>query len=161
MTKLFIFVEGSDDKRFFESYYSSIDIKTILYANMTTKEISNYIKSIKSLKNADYIFFADADGASIEDKIDTISKKYPACEKTKIRIVQWEIESWYLAGLDSSKCLKYKIKYLSHTDGVSKEKFISMLPKGMSRVTFQIEILKYFNKEEAKSRNNSFRIFAT
>lgn len=160
MAKLYIFVEGSDDERFFKSYYDPAKIKIIPYANMPTKDITNYLKSIQSMNNSDYLFFADADGASIDDKTEIISKKYPLCEREKIRIVQWEIESWYLAGLDSLNCAKYKIKYLPHTNDVSKEKFISMLPKGHTRVTFQIEILKCFNQEEAKNRNYSFRVFA-
>ena len=102
-----------------------------------------------------------ADGATVEHKIEKVAQKYPMVDKSKIRIVQREIESWYLAGLDKINCTKYKIKYLERTDEVSKEKFDSMIPKKLDHTSFQIEILKYFDKECAKSRNYSFDSFAS
>ena len=158
---LFLFVEGSDDKRFFESYYKNQDIKIILYATETNKSIYGYIKSIEKLHNSDYLFFADADGTTIDAKTEIIHKKYPMCDKSKIRIVQREIESWYLAGVNLSSCNKYKIKYFPRTDDISKEKFDSILPKNQTHISFQQEILKNFDKDCAKSRNYSFDSFAS
>lgn len=156
---LFIFVEGNDDKRFFEAYYKFEKVTFIPYKCLSNKVIKGYIDSFGEM-GADYLFFTDADGATIEAKLEKAIKKYPMCDKTKIRIVQREIESWYLAGLDQANCTKYKVKYLPKTDDVSKEKFDSMIPKGYTHITFQIEILKHFDKECAKIRNLSFSRFA-
>lgn len=158
---LFIFVEGRDDKRFFESYYKPEKVIFVEYKTMSNKEIQAYINSFSRITTADYLFFADADGASIKDKLDKTAKKYPMCDKSKIRIVQREIESWYLAGLNQTICAKYKVKYIPRTDDVSKEKFNSMVPKGHNHTSFQVEILKHFDKECAKSRNYSFESFAS
>ena len=157
---LFVFVEGSDDRRFFNHYYGSQEVNIIPYKPMTNKKIASYINSATALKS-DYLFFADADGATVEHKIENVAQKYPMVDKTKIRIVQREIESWYLAGFDKTNCAKYRIKYLERTDEVSKEKFDSMIPKKLDHTSFQIEILKYYDKECAKSRNFSFDNFAS
>lgn len=157
---LFVFVEGSDDRRFFEHYYESTKVKIISYKSMTNKKIASYIETANALKY-DYLFFADADGATVEQKAEKVSQKYPMVDKTKIIIVQQEIESWYLAGLNKANCTKYKIKYLERTDEVSKEKFDSMVPKKLDHTSFQMEILKYFDKKCAKSRNHSFANFAS
>lgn len=156
---LFVFVEGSDDRRFFNHYYESQKVNIIPYKQMANKKIASYINSVKALKS-DYLFFADADGATIEHKIEIVAQRYPMVEKSKIRIVQREIESWYLAGLDKTNCTKYKIKYLERTDEVSKEKFDALIPQKLDHTSFQVEILKHFNKDCAKSRNYSFNNFA-
>ena len=158
---LFIFVEGRDDKRFFESYYKPEKVVFVEYKTMSNKEIQGYINSFSRIPSADYLFFADADGAEIKDKLEKIAKKYPMCDKNKIRIVQREIESWYLAGFNPVSCAKHKIKFLPRTDEVSKEKFNSMIPKGHNHISFQVEILKCFDKECAKSRNYSFKNFTS
>ena len=164
MKLLFLLVEGDDDKRFLEAYYHSkcrdTEIRIIKYASWSPKDISNLIRSFPNFRNADYLFFADADGATIGHKIDVIKKRYPVCDESKIRIVQHEIESWYIAGLSQSMCTKYKVKYVSHTDDLSKEKFDSMIPRGYTHISFQVEILKRYDVELAKSRNISFRSFA-
>ena len=77
---LFVFVEGSDDRRFFEHYYESTKVKIISYKSMTNKKIASYIETANALKY-DYLFFADADGATVEQK----QKK---CHKN----IQWLIK---------------------------------------------------------------------
>lgn len=164
MKFLYLFVEGNDDERFLKSYchskYQGVEIRFVQYAKLTGRQISSLINALPNFRHADYFFFADADGATIEAKIDIVKSKYPYCDASKIRIVQREIESWYIAGLRESMCIKHKIKYIPHTDDLSKEKFDSMLPKGYTHISFQVEILKNYDVELAKSRNASFRNFA-
>ena len=71
---LYIFVEGSDDERFFSylkdkilmSKYAYVEIPT--YAGEKKSKIKSYISSIESM-NSKYIFVADKDNfANIEQK---------------------------------------------------------------------------------------------
>lgn len=160
MDKLYVFVEGSDDERFFRYYFSKKNVKIIQYANMPHKDFANLVQTISHTKNADYIIVADADGASINEKKDKVTEKRPTCDTSKVFISQYEIESWYIAGLNISDSAKYKVKYISCTDSISKEKFKTLIPKGYTSVSFKVEILKCFDLESAKSRNTSFGIFA-
>ena len=164
MTFLYLFVEGNDDERFLKSFcrskYRGVEIRFVQYATLTGKQISSLIHALPNFRHADYFFFADADGATVEAKIDIVKRKHPYCDESKIRIVQREIESWYIAGLSEGMCTKHKIKYIPHTDDLSKEKFDSMLPRGYTHISFQVEILKHYDVELAKSRNTSFRNFA-
>lgn len=160
MDKLFIFVEGSDDERFFRHYYSGRNVKMVQYANMPSKEFSSYIQTITHMNAADYIIVADSDGASIDDKKRKIIEKHPICNISKVFISQREIESWYIAGLNRCDSAKYRVKYIFCTDNISKEKFDLLIPKGYTPTSFKVEILKFYDFEEAKYRNASFKIFA-
>lgn len=160
MNKLYVFVEGSDDERFFRYYFSKKNVKIIQYANMSHKDFANLVRTISYTSNVDYIILTDADGASIDEKKGKFTEKRPTCDCSKVFISQYEIESWYIAGFNSIDCAKYKIKYIDCTDSVSKEKFETIIPKGFTPVSFKIEILKCFDLESAKKRNTSFRLFA-
>ena len=156
---LFVFVEGSDDERFFKHYYRSSNVKIIQYARMSNKEFTNYVNTIKI--NNDYIVITDSDGATEDEKKKIFVEKHPCCEYSKVYVARWEIESWYLAGWSSKEAEKYKVKYIYNTNQVSKEKFRSLTPKNFDSVSFQMEILKTFDCSLAISRNTSFSTFAT
>lgn len=158
MIELFVFVEGSDDERFFRWYFEERNVKIIPYASMQKKEITGIIKSLE-YRGIDYIFTADADGASIEEKTDKIVEKY-GVDSQAVSIVQYEIESWYLAGIDEEETKKYKIRYYSNTDDITKEKFNSMIPKRYTSISFKIDILKKFKVGVAKERNKTFCSFS-
>lgn len=160
MDVLYVFVEGSDDERFFRFYFSTENVKIIQYARMTHKDFTKFLHSISHMKNADYIIIADADGASIDAKKEKVSEKHPVCDTSKVFISQHEIESWYIAGLNSNDSAKYKVKYINCTDSISKEKFETLIPKNFSPVSFKVEILKCFDLQAAINRNTSFGIFA-
>ncbi|MHC4361138.1 MAG: hypothetical protein ACYSTN_10185, partial [Planctomycetota bacterium] len=75
-------------------------------------------------------------------------------------VIVKEIESWYLAGLDSKNCKKLGIKVFRKTDNITKEQFDKLRPRKFnSRIDFMIEILKRFSMETAKRKNKSFDYF--
>lgn len=159
MEYFFIFVEGSDDERFVNSVLKEENVKIIKYAKEKKEYINNYIKSIKSMTNCDYIVICDIDSKSLIQKKNEIVLQFPACEKEKIIVSIAEIESWYIAGVDEATSKLMKIKYIYYTEDITKEKFDQMIPKKMDRINFMIEILKKFNLGEAILRNNSLNIF--
>jgi len=161
MKKLYVFVEGSDDERFVRYYFKNRDVQIIQYANMPYKEFGNLVQTISHTSNADYVVLADADGATIEAKKSKFIKRRPKCSSSKVFISQHEIESWYIAGLNNSNSIKYKVKNISCTDTFSKEEFDKLIPKGFTSISFKVEILKLFDVDLAKSRNTSFEIFAS
>lgn len=159
MEWLFVFVEGPDDERFVNTILGKDNIKVIKYAREKKEHINNYIKSIKSMPNCDYIVICDIDLKSLSQKKDEILSQFPDCEIDKIIVSIAEIESWYIAGLDEITSKSMKIKYIYYTDLITKEKFDQMIPSKMDRINFMIEILKKFNLEESLLRNKSLRYF--
>ncbi len=170
--RLFIFVEGDDDLRFFENViqptlkdnYDLIDL--IKYAHLKPKKVSTYVTSIISMNTsnyfADYIFVADINSKPcISARKQGLQRQYHNLEADKIRVVIAEIESWYLAGLDNVSCKKLKIQSVRTTDSTTKERFEGLMEgKFDSRRDFMVEVLKYFSIDVAKEKNSSFRYFA-
>ncbi|KLO21555.1 hypothetical protein [Marinitoga sp. 1155] len=138
--QLYIFVEGEDDKRFFDNIiklelsgkYDSINI--IRYAKMKKEKekVNNFIISIKKM-NADYIFAHD-----IDNTVSTTSKKI------EIKHMLKNIEN----------------SIVKNTDEITKESFNNMISDRFdSRITFMIEILKNFSIKIAIQKNKSFKYF--
>ena len=165
---LFIFIEGNDDKRFFESVvepylqerYSAIKFQK--YAKEDKKWKVKFIKSINLMK-ADYICVGDIDDVSCitakkEKLTDDFGKKITA---DRIAIVIKEIESWYLAGLDekTSKKLGIRNKKIKTTDNINKEYFNQLIPKNVPRTEFMLKILENYDVEIAEGKNVSFGYF--
>ncbi len=164
--KLFRWVEGADDERFFEKIikpklqkkYNSIDI--IRFAALKKEKIDNYLKSIKAM-DADYIYITDINNSQCATaKKQKIQNHLRNIDEERIIVVIKEIESWYLAGLDNTYARKNKLRSLSDTNNISKEQFNSLIPKKFdSRIDFMLEILQNFSFEIAKQKNKSFRYF--
>ena len=160
----FIWVEGPQDKIFVESILKPIfqqrhaSVKIIYHAGRGPKRCENLIKSLKSM-NSDYLFFADFDAnhTCVTDKKDEIVKKIPNIDRNKIVIVKFEIESWYAAGLDKSKCGKLRFKHVPNTEKLTKEMFDEEKHRQyFSKIAFMKEILKVFSISTAKNQNSSF-----
>lgn len=165
--RLYIWVEGDDDERFFDwvikaKYFKKYDyLEIIKYKRLKIEEINNFIKSIKSM-NANYIYVADINNAPcVTNKRDKIQKEFKNIDRDRIMVVIKEIESWYFAGLDGINCRKLGVARLFNiTDNFTKEQFNDMIPKKFdSRIDFMLEILKCFSIEKAKERNKSFKYF--
>ena len=164
--RLFIWVEGGDDIRFFnriikpvlEKKYSLVEVRS--YATLKREKVDNFLKSIKAM-DADYIFAADInDTPCITAKKQEIQDKLKNIDEDNIAVVIKEVESWYLAGLDDADSRNLRIRTLSNTDNITKEQFNSMIPKIFdSRIDFVLEILKCFSIQMAKRKNKSFKYF--
>lgn len=164
--RIFIWVEGDDDERFFsniiepklKSKYN--DIKVVKWGKHKKEYIKKFIRSINSMKGG-YIFVRDFDNAScIINRKEKTKECYQFLDENKIFIVVTEIEGWYLAGLNVESSEKLKIKNFKDTNDIVKEQFDELIPsKFDSRIDFMKEILKMFTIDIAKKKNNSFEYF--
>ena len=166
---LHILIEGDDDKEFFKRiinpmlkarYYPIVLWK---YRKKKKEEVDSYLERVKNDWDADYIFVTDNDKLKcVPGKRQEIQRIHGSIhDKRKILLVIRKIESWYLAGLSDDTCRKFGFSPLCTTDGVGKGQFkklrnISSMPK----VVFLQEILRNFDIETAKRKNESFRYFA-
>ena len=168
---LYIFVEGDDDERFFNTIAKpSLDgnnywVEVRKYREGTPRWVNKFIRSIKSMRGnigADYIFTGDIDEVPcVTEKKENLKREYKRIEKNRIIIIIKEIESWYLAGVDESYCKRLRIPFKNHTNDICKEDFCSLVPRRFdSKVDFMVETLKSFNITLAKTRNKSLRYFA-
>jgi len=164
--RLFIWVEGEDDERFFEKIiepelqkkYNFVETRR--YATLKKEKIDNFLKSIKAM-GADYIYVKDINNSpcvtATKQEIQNILRNV---DEDRIIVVLKEIESWYLAGLSTAESEKFKIPTFSATDTITKEQFNSLTPKRFeSRIDFMLEILKTFSIETAMKKNGSFRYY--
>ena len=167
MNKVFIYVEGDHDEIFANyilSYYlrktKSIEIWPIKYAEKSPKLIN---KDIKSKSNFKYIFLSDLDNnyypcitARKEDRL----KNYEYLNSSNIVIVKEEIESWYLAGINTSSEQFSELIIPDSTDDIEKETFDQMISTiSDSKKDCLVEIAKNFDFDLAVKRNSSFRYF--
>lgn len=166
--RLFIFVEGDDDERFFDRLirplYKQIydNIQLWKYSQQKFKKTNGFLNSINSIPHADYIFVADLDDSPcVTAKKERITSQFKKLSEDRILVVCREIESWYLAGLNDDSRRKIKIqRRFNKTDSISKEQFDRMMPqKFVSRIDFMQEIMKLFDRETASSKNTSFEYF--
>lgn len=156
-----IFVEGHDDEQFFKKFFDTSNFKIHQYANLKKEKINNFIKSLSCMPNSNYIFLADSDGLDCNQKINSLCETYHALDKEKVAVVKYEIESWYLAGVDQNYCNKNKFsKFIEKTDTVTKEQFNELLPlHRKTRMQIMLDILLNYEIEIAKPRNDSLNLF--
>ena len=165
--RLFLFVEGDDDERFFSSVLlpslqsAYEDIRFVQFSQLNKKEVRDYLRSIAGMK-ADYIFVRDLDqlpcATAARDKLLAV---HPQVSADRVQIVKAEIESWYCAGLPEGHPWR-SLAARPHLDTstVTKEIFeAAILQKGAPRVSTMLEILESFDGEAAERRNESFRRF--
>jgi hypothetical protein len=163
--RLLIFVEGSDDIRFFENIvkpiivgYDNIVIRP--YAHLSKKARNGLIKGAKENK-FDYLYVSDFnDSSCVTQKKENLLSYLTAGEEDKIRIVKKEIESWYLAGLSSEGSQNLGLWPPANTEYIDKGQFENLTPNSFeSKTDFMIEILKYFSANEGVTKNKSFEYF--
>jgi hypothetical protein len=164
--RLFIWVEGDDDMRFFDriikprfgSQYNCVEI--IRYANMPKKKFNQFMDSIIAMK-ADYLYIKDINACPcITTKKLKIKEQIDCIDANRIIITIKEIESWYLSGISDYYMQKFRLRYGQCTDNITKEQCLKIIPRRFnSKLDFMLEILKYFSIDIAKTRNRSFRYF--
>jgi len=162
--KLFIWVEGPDDIRFFEAVIQPKlndqynYVKVFPYAELSPKLRKAFINSQRSEK-ADIIFSGDKNSSPcVTKRKETFINNSLSLIEDQIIVVVHEIESWYLAGVTKRDMVK---KQLSSTDDVTKEQFNDLIPdKYESRTEYMVEMLKKFSIDQARAKNKSFEYFA-
>lgn len=164
--RLFIFVEGNDDERFFSRIvkplfvekYASIEI--IMYACMKSEKVCRFIRSISEMGH-DFILCADIDQEqNVRAKKIVLNDRYCLLENDHIVIIIKEIESWYLAGLDNRAQNRLGIRQFRSTNHITKEIFNSMIPRHYtSRIAFMGDIIALFSLPAGAEKNRSFSYF--
>lgn len=169
--RLYIWVEGKDDKNFFESIikrrfervYGRGQVSIRRYSEMSKEKVVGFIKSFKE-RGDDCIAVADIDKAPCVSKRkgEIQKEKLENVDKNSMIIVIREIEGWYLAGLDDDACEEVGIDSFDNTDEVTKGRFNNLWRKSkraISEIVFRQEILEHFDMETAKRKNKSFGYF--
>jgi len=167
-SRLFIWVEGRDDSRFFESCikpllkdkYDKVLVRE--YCQQPKDQIKKFISAPS--ERGHHIVFADIDGQlCVTAKKNQITRtRFGRVGTENVFVVVQEIESWYLAGLDAEGFAQLGLREIQSTDTLKKEQFDDLMDNSSfdSRVVFMQEILKLFSVEVAKEKNASFRYFA-
>ena len=86
---------------------------------------------------------------------------YSNLEWDKTFIVKEEIESWFIAGLDTSLSQFKNFKVPDKTDFITKEDFDLMIENNSNLVKedFLLELSHYYDIDLAMKRNTSFNYF--
>ena len=161
---LYIFIEGFYDRKFFNQIYGGVfaakQHSYIEYASLSTPVINKFIHKIINTETDSYIFFADSDGKSIESKKSDLVARYPELKKDRIVIIQFEIESWYFAGVSEEVCKQLKIKHFQfHTDDLTKEELFCKFPSRVEKIVILNTMLDFYSIPIAISRNKSLCCF--
>ena len=173
--RIYIFIEGDADKRFFEEIIKNLILKKRIYEKVHIRQwrqkkeevVCNLIHMFEE-KECKVVFVRDYDKVAnnpehIKSNISLLKEetvqKYKIKSKNDIYIVIRKIEGWYLAGIKNSLLKKYNIKPIENTININKKHFDKLKPKGMSKSEFFIEITKNFSVKNAKKKNSSFRFF--
>jgi len=104
-SKLFIFIEGDDDERFFERIIKPIfenknEVHLVKYAQKKNEKIFQFLKSIQTM-NADYIFVADNNGSPcITDRKQRIENDFQNIDKNKITKARRNIYAKFIFFID-------------------------------------------------------------
>lgn len=165
--KLYIWVEGPEDKDIFEKMlplllrkYVKVHIRE---RGRDCEEKTNTIISAVIQKGDDNLLVVDSDfdnNVCISKKKIAIKAKFPSLKERDILLVVKEIEGWYLAGLSDQACRRIGISPIPNTDGVGKNQLQRFIPKKYrGKADFMEEILKNFDSDVARLKNSSFNYF--
>ncbi|MDW8120810.1 MAG: hypothetical protein RMK62_00670 [Armatimonadota bacterium] len=167
MKRLFIFVEGAADERFFRTVVVPLlqekgyGCTIVRYAEAERTHINRLLKSITEA-GGDYIFVADINASPcVTAKKDLLCKRYPMLSRDRTVIVIREIESWYVAGPDPRSRRRFGIQKEEATDHLTKdqvEKSVPLRYRG-SKAYLHYEMLKRFDVSLVKKNNASFQYF--
>jgi len=164
--RLYVWVEGTDDERFFErtvraTFEQRYDqVSVVRYAKRKGTKIRGYLNSIKAM-GADCILLADINAEPcVTAKKERLRQRY-GVESDCVIVVIKEIEGWYLAGLRDDACAQLGLPARKSTETLTKEDFNRLMPQRFdSRIDFMVEILKCFCMQVAERKNRSFKYFA-
>lgn len=164
--RLFLLVEGNDDERFFSRIIVPLlapryrSVKLIKYACMKSNRVCRFIRSIHR-SGDEVLVVADIDKAPVvAAKKQILMERFCVVKPAEILVIIQEIESWYLAGLETSDAHLLGVQPFSSTDQVTKEIFNETIPPHyLSRISYMLEILSRFSIPAACRKNRSFHYY--
>ncbi len=164
--RLFILVEGNDDERFFERIIIPLlspryrAIRLIKFACMRSNRVCRFIRSIHRAGD-ELLLVADIDKApGVTAKKRILMERFGVVQPSEIMVIIQEIESWYLAGLETLDAYRLGTHPVLSTDQVTKEIFNTTIPpQYTSRIAYMLEILSRFSIPSACRKNRSFHHF--
>lgn len=166
---LYVFVEGDDDRRFFEVVCSplvqpDVHVQIIQYAARAERDIGKLLATLPHIdanpgNEIAFLFFADANGCPCpKARKQRLRKRFPNLPPERIIVVVRMIEGWYLAGLDSAACETLGCRELRQTDSVDKSGFETAFPEPVT-IDLKERVLEHFDREVACRKNASFAYF--
>ncbi len=166
MVRMNIFVEGSDDLRFFERTLVPVlrnrydEVRLIPYASLRRVVVDRLIRGIERM-GGEYVIVADIDAEpSVRSKKNYILRRFEQAEPRAIAVVVMEIESWYVAGADDGFLLGCGVTPFGATDRLTKEEFDLLIPRRyISRVEFMLDLLEHYSLDRGVERNRSLGYF--
>lgn len=168
MKNLFVFVEGKEDIIFVKNVLhnlfirNSINIIPIPYQSTRNHDVKKHIKVAKA--NQDYVLLSDLDSHTYpcitSRKDQRIEELDGEITSDKIIIVVEELESWCLAGIDTSIEEYREFVIPESTDDITKEDFDKILSNTSFNKNKLLNFLSFnFNSDLAIKRNKSFKYF--
>ncbi|MCU0631419.1 MAG: hypothetical protein MUC66_00380 [Methanolinea sp.] len=166
--RLFILLEGNDDERFFSRVVVPLlapryrSVRVVKYACLKRSRVCRFVRSFQRTGD-EYMVVADIDQApGVKAKKDAVMGRFCVLKPSDIVVIIQEIESWYLAGLETSDARRLGVNPLPSTDHVTKEDFNTTIPpQYVSRIAYMLEILSRFSIAAACRKNRSFHYFMT
>jgi hypothetical protein len=165
--RLFLFVEGDSDERFFRSVAEPTlrrayqDVQFVQWSRLKREKVLGFLRSLESMKS-DYIFVRDLDRYPCATVArDRLLELFPRLDPDRLQIVKTEIESWYCAGIrEDHPWGTLEIARHPDTRVVTKEIFESSIARqGSLYLPSLLAILESFDLERASRRNESLRRF--
>lgn len=173
MSLLYVLCEGDDDERFFDRVvqprlsYADHEVRYFQYAACPHEDVRNLLHSIEDMQangvDAGYLFLRDYDRAPCKaSRFDEIDQRYDdLVSRDRTFLVVQMIESWYVAGLKNQHDLSMLADVPSQTDDLVKKDFEDMMADEAVRTDVLQEVLKRFDVDRARYKNNSFEYFCS
>lgn len=167
MKNLFVFVEGKEDILFVKNVLHNIFIKhsinviPIPYQKTRSHDVKNHIKA-SIAKNQDYLLLSDLDSHTYpcitSRKDQRINELDGEITPDKIIIVVEELESWCLAGIDTTIDEYADFIVPESTDDITKEDFDEILSNTSFNKNKLLNFLSFnYSVDLAVKRNKSFK----
>jgi hypothetical protein len=165
--RLFLFVEGDDDERFFRAVLLPLlsrgyeEIRFVQFSRLKREKVRAWMRSVAGMK-ADYIYIRDLDRHPCATAArDRVGDSLPWIDPERVQIVKAEIESWYCAGIHKDHPWgTLDVARVPDTHAVTKEAFeVAISRKGEPKIPAMLAILEGFDLDTALRRNESLRRF--
>jgi hypothetical protein len=163
---LFVFVEGNDDRRFFDvvcapMIRSDVSVEIYEWASSPTHRTAKLLAALphiaaKPENEVGFLFLADANGCACPSaRKERLRERFPNLPEDHIIVVMRMIEGWYLAGLDAGACETLGCAELRETDTVDKSGFEAAFREPVT-IDLKERVLAHFNAHVACQKNASF-----